>query len=194
MPRTDRLAMATFEVRGGTPLCGEITPQGAKNEALQVICATLLTPEKVTIRNIPAIVVPLVWSCSDRHVREIPLEEFFRNSEVRSYDISPDGKYLSYMAPYESRMNIFVQQAGSDSARRITSETDRDIAGYFWANNDRLLYLKDTGGDENYQLYGVNLDGSDPKAYTAIPGVRTQIIDPLEEIDSLIIVSPSREG
>ncbi|WP_418680205.1 UDP-N-acetylglucosamine 1-carboxyvinyltransferase, partial [Alistipes ihumii] len=48
--------MATFEVRGGTPLCGEITPQGAKNEALQVICATLLTPEKVTIRNIPAIV------------------------------------------------------------------------------------------------------------------------------------------
>ena len=56
MPRTDRLAMATFEVRGGTPLCGEITPQGAKNEALQVICATLLTPEKVNIRNIPAIV------------------------------------------------------------------------------------------------------------------------------------------
>ena len=48
--------MATFEVRGGTPLKGEIYPQGAKNEALQVLCATLLTPEKVTIRNIPAIV------------------------------------------------------------------------------------------------------------------------------------------
>ena len=48
--------MATFEVKGGTPLKGEIYPQGAKNEALQVLCATLLTPEKVTIRNIPAIV------------------------------------------------------------------------------------------------------------------------------------------
>lgn len=48
--------MATFEVRGGTPLKGEIYPQGAKNEALQVLCATLLTPEKVTIHNIPAIV------------------------------------------------------------------------------------------------------------------------------------------
>lgn len=48
--------MATFEVRGGTPLKGDIYPQGAKNEALQVLCATLLTPEKVTIRNIPAIV------------------------------------------------------------------------------------------------------------------------------------------
>ena len=51
MPRTDRLVMATFEVRGGTPLCGEITPQGAKNEALQVICATLLTPEKVLFHS-----------------------------------------------------------------------------------------------------------------------------------------------
>lgn len=48
--------MATFEVLGGRPLQGEITPQGAKNEALQILCATLLTPEKVTVRNIPAIV------------------------------------------------------------------------------------------------------------------------------------------
>lgn len=47
--------MSTFIVQGGRSLHGEITPQGAKNEALQVICATLLTPEKITIRNIPDI-------------------------------------------------------------------------------------------------------------------------------------------
>jgi UDP-N-acetylglucosamine 1-carboxyvinyltransferase len=47
--------MASFEVTGGCRLKGEITPQGAKNEALQVICAALLTPEKVTIRNVPDI-------------------------------------------------------------------------------------------------------------------------------------------
>ncbi len=50
------LFMATFEVRGGVPLQGEITPQGAKNEALQILCATLLTPEKVTVHNVPEIV------------------------------------------------------------------------------------------------------------------------------------------
>ena len=111
----------------------------------------------------------LVWSCADRAVREIPLEDFFRNSEKTGYDISPDGKYLSFMSPYESRQNIFVQPVGSDSAVRITSETDRDIAGYFWANDNRLLYLKDTGGDENYQLYGIDIDGGNPKAYTAVP-------------------------
>lgn len=47
--------MGTFVVHGGRSLSGEITPQGAKNEALQVICATLLSPDKITIRNIPDI-------------------------------------------------------------------------------------------------------------------------------------------
>jgi len=47
--------MGTFVVNGGKPLSGTLTPQGAKNEALQVICASLLTDEKVTIRNIPDI-------------------------------------------------------------------------------------------------------------------------------------------
>src|SRR3984957_10724836 len=45
----------SFEVTGGRRLKGEIAPQGAKNEALQILCAVLLTPEKVTITNIPAI-------------------------------------------------------------------------------------------------------------------------------------------
>lgn len=47
--------MATFEIKGGARLKGGITPQGAKNEALQILCAVLLTPEKVTIHNIPDI-------------------------------------------------------------------------------------------------------------------------------------------
>ncbi|MEL1245328.1 UDP-N-acetylglucosamine 1-carboxyvinyltransferase [Flavobacterium sp. DGU11] len=48
--------MGTFKIEGGAPLKGEITPQGAKNEALQVLCTVLLTPEKVTITNIPDII------------------------------------------------------------------------------------------------------------------------------------------
>ncbi|HEU4496253.1 MAG TPA: UDP-N-acetylglucosamine 1-carboxyvinyltransferase, partial [Flavobacterium sp.] len=48
--------METFKIEGGVPLKGEITPQGAKNEALQILCAVLLTPEKVTVNNIPDII------------------------------------------------------------------------------------------------------------------------------------------
>lgn len=124
----------------------------------------------------------------------IPLENFFKNPEKASYQISPDGQYYSYTAPYESRMNIYVQKIGQDSAVRITSETERDIAGYFWGNNNRILFLKDTGGDENYQLYGVNIDGNNPMPLTAFPGVRTQIIDDLPEIESELIIGLNKRN
>lgn len=47
--------MAYFQVEGGHRLHGEITPQGAKNEALQILCATLLTPRRVVVHNVPRI-------------------------------------------------------------------------------------------------------------------------------------------
>ena len=85
-------------------------------------------------------------ACTPKTAPELPMETFFRNSEKSDYQISPDGKYFSYMAPWESRRNIFVQQVGSDEAVRITSERERDLAGYFWANDSRILYLKDACG------------------------------------------------
>lgn len=124
------------------------------------------------------------------NMRQIPLEDFFRNSERSAYQISPDGRYISYVAPYEKRMNVFVRRVdeNDDQAVRITHETERSVAGYMWANNERILFMKDTGGDENYQLYGVNLDGSDLRAYTAIPGVRTSLIDDLEDQPDEVII------
>mgnify|MGYP003805717249 FL=1 len=119
---------------------------------------------------------------------QIPLEDFFRNPEKSAYQISPDGKFISFMAPYESRMNIFVQKTGSDKATRLTSETDRDIAGYYWANADRILFLKDSGGDENFALYGVDKDGKNSKCLTCFEGVRTQIIDELEDQPDFVII------
>ena len=119
---------------------------------------------------------------------KIPLEDFFKNAEKTAYKISPEGKYFSYMAPYENRMNIFIQEIGADSATRITSETDRDIAGYLWANDNRILFLKDKGGDENFMLFGVNVDGSNFIGLTEFDGVKTNIIDDLEDIPSEIIV------
>lgn len=124
----------------------------------------------------------------------IPLEDFFRNPEKSSYQISPDGKYFSFTAPYEGRMNIFVQKVGDNTPVRLTSETERDIAGYFWGNNNRILFLKDTGGDENFQLYGVNADGSNLLTLTAFEKVRTTIIDDLPEIESEVIIGLNKRN
>ena len=125
-------------------------------------------------------------------VKQYTLEDFFRNSERSGYQISPDGNYFSFLAPYEDRMNIFVQRIGSDETVRLTSETARSVAGYMWATNERILFMKDTAGDENYQLYGVNLDGSDLRAYTAFPGVRTTLIDDLEDVPNEVIIGMNK--
>ena len=107
-----------------------------------------------------------------------PLEDFFRNSERSSYQISPDGLHLSFMAPYENRMNIFVQRIGSEEVVRITSEVERSIAGYMWESNQRILFMKDSGGDENYQLFAVNLDGViDNNLITGNIPIKTLIIN-----------------
>ena len=115
-------------------------------------------------------------------VKEISLQDFFKNSEKSSYQISPNGDYFAFMAPYESRMNVFVQKIGTEESTRLTYVTDRDIAGYMWANNDRILYLKDNGGDENFGIYGINIDGSNSQNLTAAEGVKTQLIDDLERL------------
>ncbi len=124
----------------------------------------------------------------------IPLEDFFRNPEKTAFMLSPNGEYYSYMAPFESRLNVFIQKIGEQEAIRITSETERDIAGYFWANNNRILFLKDTGGDENFQLYGVNIDGSDLKGLTVFEKVRTELIDELEDIEEEVIVGLNKRN
>ena len=126
--------------------------------------------------------------------KQIPLEDFFKNPEQTSYQISPDGDYFSFTAPYENRMNIFIQKRGTDEVIQLTEETDRDIRGYFWPNNERVLYLKDTGGDENFKLYGVNIDKSNPIAYTEFDGVRTQIIDDLPDIPGEVIIGLNKRN
>ena len=81
--------MATFEVIGGKRLKGDLFPQGAKNEALQVICATLLTPEKITINNIPAIrdVVKLIELLQSMGVEVTRLSESSYSFIARNIDI-----------------------------------------------------------------------------------------------------------
>ena len=119
----------------------------------------------------------------------IPLRDFFRNPDRAYFRISPDGKTLAFMQPWERRMNIYVQPAGSAAEPlRITAEKDRDIPTYAWKGPNRLVYLKDTGGDENDHLVVVAKDGKSLKDMTPFPGVKARIIDELREFPDVMLV------
>jgi dipeptidyl aminopeptidase/acylaminoacyl peptidase len=126
--------------------------------------------------------------------KQIPLENFFKNPEKSSYKISPDGSFYSFMAPYKNRMNIFIQKIGDSSATQLTFEEARDIAGYFWPNNEQIVFLKDEAGDENFHLFGVNIDGSNSIGFTDFDGVRAQIIDDLPDQKDFVVIGLNKRN
>ncbi len=121
-------------------------------------------------------------------IRTIPVREFFKNPEKANFDLSPNGKYLSFLAPHQDRMNLHIQEIGSNEVNRITNVTERDIAGYYWADDEQLVYLQDNGGDENFYLTVVRRDGQNNRPLTKFDGVKTQLIDDLEDIPDQAIV------
>ena len=126
--------------------------------------------------------------------KNIPLEDFFKNPEKSSYQISPDGSFYSFMAPYKNRMNVFIQKIGDSSATQLTFEEARDIAGYFWPNNEQIVFLKDEAGDENFHLFGVNIDGSNLISFTDFEGVRAQIIDDLPDQKDFVVIGLNKRN
>nr|MBP8823468.1 hypothetical protein [Flavobacteriales bacterium] len=106
----------------------------------------------------------------------IPVEEFFKNPEKAGFRISPDGNYFSYRAPWNNRMNIFVQAVAGGEAVQVTHDTIRDVGGYFW-KGDRLLYARDINGDENMIVFSASKDGKDVKALTPEKDVRAGVMD-----------------
>lgn len=87
--------MSTFIVEGGHRMHGDITPQGAKNEALQIICATLLTPERVVIENVPS-------SLTQKNIRK-----YFK---VLTDDhwITCNGECIDYIYGYKRKKGKFT--------------------------------------------------------------------------------------
>jgi dipeptidyl aminopeptidase/acylaminoacyl peptidase len=111
----------------------------------------------------------------------IDMKTFFKNGEKSAFQISPDGIYYAYLANYKDMLNVYVQKIGENTAVRVTNDTLRSIGYYFWKGN-RIIYLQDIGGDENFQLFSVSTDGSNQKALTPFPGYRTLVLDDLRFI------------
>ena len=107
----------------------------------------------------------------------ITVEEFFAPPERSGAEISPDGTRIAYLAPWRNRLNVWVRGIDSeDDARCVTADETRSVLGFHWTDDPRwLLYLQDSGGDENWHVYRIDLDdpGSPAVDLTPFPGART---------------------
>lgn len=99
-----------------------------------------------------------------------PLEDYFRNPQFNQFKLSPDGKTLAMLAPFEGYMNIYVDDLEDEAPPQALTQEDIDITGFNWVNNERLLYSMNqyTFGsfERRYSggLFAVNKDGTELEA------------------------------
>ena len=127
----------------------------------------------------------------------IPRDALFGNPTRAGGKISPDGQWLSWLAPHEGVMNVWIAPASDpEAARRMTDATDRPIPQYFWAPDSKsLLYVQDKAGDENYLLYQVNVASGEERTLTPFENTRVQVVGgSVQHKDRLLVGLNNRDA
>ena len=107
----------------------------------------------------------------------IPREMLFGNPEKINPQISPSGEKITYIAPFEGVMNIWIEKLDGSEKRVLTKDQDRGIFRYFWAYDSKhILYLQDQRGNENWHLYSINIDTESIKDLTPFEEVQARVI------------------
>ncbi|MFB6273916.1 MAG: alpha/beta fold hydrolase [Salinibacter sp.] len=129
----------------------------------------------------------------------IDRQTFFGDPKLSGAQISPNGKRVAFIKPYKGVMNVWVKGVDEpfDAAEPVTADTTRPVSNFFWTqDSERILYVQDKGGNENFHIYAVDPD-SDKETALGVPpaedltpykDVRARIIDVPESTPGKIIV------
>src|SRR5580693_709841 len=135
----------------------------------------------------------------------IPRTVLFGNPERTFPRLSPDGSRLAWIAPDDGVLNVWVAPLRADpgrgdavdwaAAQVVTDDRDRGIRMFTWAHDARhLLYIQDTGGDENWRLHDVNLETMQRRDLTPFPGVQVQLIAGNKKFPTEVLIGLNREN
>lgn len=123
----------------------------------------------------------------------VPLIErakLFGNPTRTGGQLSPDGKWLGFIAPRDGVLNVWVAPVDRpNDARPLTAEKVRPIRSYFWApDSKQILFVNDKGGDENFLLYGIDLASGTQKALTPFEKTTVQVVGMSDSIKDRILI------
>lgn len=123
------------------------------------------------------------------------VSDYFARPKASSFQLSPDGRYMSYMEKdAQNKNHVFVKELSTGKATRAIEEKDELIKGYGWVSNNKLFYMMDQGGNENFHVYTADIDGKNAKDMTPFDGVRAGIISIPKELDNVLIVQMNKNN
>jgi dipeptidyl aminopeptidase/acylaminoacyl peptidase len=128
-------------------------------------------------------------------VKLVPLEVLLGHPERAAPQISPDGTRLSYIAPLDGVLNVFVGEVGAGNQKSVTHDTNRGIQGYLWAHDNRhILYVRDKDGSENFRLYDVDLETGIERDLTPMDGVQCRLIAHRKRFPNDVLVGINKDN
>jgi dipeptidyl aminopeptidase/acylaminoacyl peptidase len=144
-----------------------------KKILLSVLTAALVLPA------LAAAQAPATAAESVAGTRLIARSALFGNPEKAQARVSPDGKYISFIAPRDGVLNVWVAERGKlDAARPITNDQKRGIRQHMWSfDNRHILYRQDLDGDENWHVHAVDVVNGGDRDITPYKGARAVIVD-----------------
>jgi len=144
------------------------------------------------MKKILVLILILLGSTMQAYAQLPPIidrELFFGDPKISGAQISPDGKFITFIKPFNNVPNIWVKERKQkfEEARPLTNDTKRPVRNYFWSRDSRyVLYVQDKGGNENYRLYAV-----DPTV-KGDPVPQTRDLTPMENVKAYIYDVPRK--
>ena len=142
---------------------------------------------------LPSIILTIAHGASAGPGKDqlIPRDLLFGNPDRAQVRISPDGKHLSWLAPVNGLLNVWVAPVDQlDKAKPVTNDTKRGINTHRWAyTNEHILYTQDEGGNENWNVHAVDIKSGQDRNLTPNPKVAARIAEVSDKFPDEILVA-----
>jgi len=125
----------------------------------------------------------------------IPREVLFGNPEKISARLSPDGIRIAYVAPYNNVLNVWIKTIGKDDESVVTKDNNRGIRNYFWAYDSKhIMFMQDVDGNEQFHIYGVNIENGNIIDYTPFENIRARVIGRNKYFPNELLIAMNKDN
>ncbi len=155
----------------------------------------LIKPEKFILGFL---LIILFAGCNNNYnnVPFIKTENFFKNPDRYNYQISPNGNYAAFLKPVNHKLNLFLLNLSDKSEVQLTNVEQRDVYSYFWGNDNKVVYVYDSSGGENYKIFTVDINTKEIKSLINDSTLKAVVVDHLinDKLNVLIALNKNHQN